>query len=133
MRALLVVVAEVLAEDRFKVAPPEYQGPVEALRAYGPHKTLRVGVRSRRPDGGLDHLDGFRSEDLVEAGGELCVVVPDKELHRAACLCQAAGQVPGDLGDEAVVRVLGHAEEICPPGLVLDGEEHVQLLEEHGV
>ena len=82
MRALLVVVAEVLAEDRFKLAPPEHQGPVEALRAYGPHETFSVGVRSRRPHGGLDHLYGFRSEDVVEAGGELCIAVPGRYLTR---------------------------------------------------
>jgi hypothetical protein len=37
-------VEDVLAKDRFNVAPPEHQGPVQALGAYGPHKTLRVRV-----------------------------------------------------------------------------------------
>jgi hypothetical protein len=36
------------------------------------------------------------------------------------------------LGDEAVVRVLGDAQEMSPSGGVLDSKEHVQPLEEHG-
>src|ERR1019366_5786911 len=44
---LLVVVENVLAKDCFKVAAPEHQGPVQALSAYGPHKTLRMSIGAR--------------------------------------------------------------------------------------
>ena len=133
MGTLVVVVVDVGAKDLFKVAPPEHQGPIQALRPYGPHKTLRVGVGTRRPDRGLDDFGGLRRKDLVEAGRELRVPVPDEELHRPARLGQVADQVPGDLGDECVARVLGDTEKVYPPGPVLEGEEHIEPLEEHGV
>jgi hypothetical protein len=81
-------VAEVLPEDRFEVAPPEHQGPVEALNANGPHEPLCERVRARRADRRLDHLGTFRPEYLVETGGELRVPVPDEELDRATRLGQ---------------------------------------------
>ena len=107
MRPLLVVVAEVLPEDRSEVAPPEHQGPVEALGADGPHEPFGQRVRPRRADGSLDDFGTFRPEDLVETGGELRVPVPDEELDLMTGLGQVADQVTGDLGDKAVVRVVG--------------------------
>ena len=46
-RTLLVVVENVLTKDCFKVAAPEHQGPIQALSAYGPHKTHRVRIGAR--------------------------------------------------------------------------------------
>ena len=66
MRPLLVVVAEVLPQDGFEVAPPEHQGPVEAIDASGPHGPLGERVRPGRAHRGLDHFGTFRPEDLVE-------------------------------------------------------------------
>ena len=48
-------------------------------------------------------------------------------------LGQVADQVAGDLGDKAVARVFGDTEEVGPPGGVLDGEQDVEPLEQHGV
>ena len=45
MGPLLVVVADVFPQDRFEVAPPEHQGPVEALGADGPHEPFGEHVR----------------------------------------------------------------------------------------
>jgi hypothetical protein len=59
MGTLVVVVVDVGAKDLFKVAAPEHQGPVQALSAYGLHKTLRVRVGARRTDGSLDDFDGL--------------------------------------------------------------------------
>ena len=81
----------------------------------------------------LDHLGTFRPEDLVEAAGELRVPVPDEELHLMTGLGQVSYQVPGDLGDKAVVRVFGYPKEVSPPGGVLDGEQDVEPLEQHRV
>src|ERR1019366_4040324 len=131
MGTLVVVVVDVGAKDLFKVAPPEHQGPVQALGAYGPHKTLRVGVGGRRTDGSLDDFDGLGRKDLVEAGRELRVLVPDEELHRPARLGQVADQVPGSLSDEAAVWVLSGTKKLYPPGPVLGGKEHIEPLEEH--
>ena len=48
-------------------------------------------------------------------------------------LGQVADQVPGDLGDKGVAWVLGDPEEVGPPAGVLDGEQDVEALEDHGV
>ncbi len=60
---LLVVVKDVLAKDRFKVAPPEHEGPVEALGAYGPHKTFSVRVTAS----GVVPDSGHRSPNIIRA------------------------------------------------------------------
>ena len=67
MRPLLVVVAEVLPEDRFEVAPPEHQGPVEALNAGRPHEPFGQSVRPGRAHRSLDDFGTFRPEHLVES------------------------------------------------------------------
>ena len=46
-------------------------------------------------------------------------------------LGQVPDQVPGDLGDKAVVR--GDTEQVGAPAGVLDGEQDVEPLEHHGV
>ena len=48
-------------------------------------------------------------------------------------LGQVSDHVSGGLGDKGVARVFGDTEEVCPPAGVLDGEQHVQALEEHRV
>ena len=58
-----------------------------------------------------------------KAGGELRVPVPDEELDLMTGLGQVPDQVPGDLGDKAVVGVFGYPKEVSPPGGVLDGEQ----------
>ena len=76
MRSLLVVMADVLPQHRFEVAPPEHQRPVEALNASGPHEPLGERVRARRADRRLDDFGTFRPEYLVGTGGELRGPVP---------------------------------------------------------
>jgi hypothetical protein len=133
MRPLLVVVVEILPQDGFEVAGPEHQRPVEAFDASGPHEPLCERVRPGRAHRGLDHLGTFRPEDLVETGGELRVPVPDQELDSMTGLGQVPDQVPGDLGDKAVVWVFGYPKEVSPPAGVLDGEQDIEPLEQHGV
>ena len=115
------------------MATPEHEDPIEALGSRCPHKAFRDRVRPRRADGGLDDLGAFRLEDVVETGRELRVPVADKELHWTTCLGQVADQVPGDLGDKAVVWVFGDPEEVSPSGSVLDGEQDIEPLENHRV
>jgi hypothetical protein len=99
-------------------AAPEHQRPVEALDANGPYEPFGQSVRPGGAHGSLDHLGTFRPEDLVEAGRELRVPVPDQELHRPTGLGQVADQVPGSLSDEAVVWVLGDTEKVYPPAVL---------------
>ena len=132
MWAAGVVVGEVLTQDCFEVATPEHEHPVEALSPRCPHKAFREHVGPRRPDGGLDDLGPFRPKDFVETGGELRVPVTDEELRPTTRSGQVADQVAGDLRDKAVLGVLGYAQKVSPPGGVLNSEQDVQPLEEHG-
>jgi hypothetical protein len=79
MRPLRLVVGHVAAKHVLEVASAEDQQPVETLGADGTHEPLRVGVRLRRPNRRLDHLDPFAAEHLVEGGRELAVAVVDQE------------------------------------------------------
>jgi hypothetical protein len=54
-----------------------------------------------------DHLDTFGGEHLVEAGGELCVAVPDEELKGPTLLGEIACEVAGNLGDKEGGRMIG--------------------------
>src|SRR5664280_3543032 len=81
----------------------------------------------------LDHPDALGAEYLVEVGGELGVPVPDQELDRATALGEITDQVAGHLGDERTGRMVGDTEDVHLPGRKLDDEEHVELLEQHGV
>ena len=72
MRPLRVVVGHVAAKHVLEVASAEDQQPVETLGADGTHEPLRVGVRLRRPNRRLDHLDPFAAEHFVGGGRELC-------------------------------------------------------------
>ena len=79
VRAFLVVVRRVDAEDVFEVAAAEDQEPVEALGSDGADEALGVSVGLRRADRCVDHPDPFAAKDLAEGGGELAVAVVDQE------------------------------------------------------
>ena len=79
VRPMLVVMPDVVAEDCFEMVTAENERPVETLFSYGPYPALRDRVRAWRSHRCLDHLDAFRGEHLVEAGGELRVAVSDQE------------------------------------------------------
>ena len=133
VRTLLVVVPDVVAEDPFEVTLAQNEHPVEAFRPHRPHPALRVGVGPRGSDRCLDHPDALRAEHLVEAGGELGITVPDEELDRATAVGEITDQVAGHLSDERTGRMVGDPEDVHLPGRQLDHEEHVELLERHGV
>jgi hypothetical protein len=79
MRPLRVVVAGLGAEHVLEVAASEDEQPVEALGADGAHEPLREGVGLWRTDRGVDRLNAFAAEHLVEAVAELGVSVVDQE------------------------------------------------------
>jgi hypothetical protein len=81
VRAVPVVVAGVLAEDRSKVPFVVDEHPVGALGSGGPYPSFGVTVRARGPRRGLDYRHARTGEDLVEGGGELGVAVPDEKAE----------------------------------------------------
>jgi hypothetical protein len=127
VRPMLVVMADVVAKDGFEMTTAKNERPVEALFTYGPYPALRDRVRAWRPDGCLDHLDAFRGEHLVEAGGELRVAVSDQEPERPSVLGEIACEVAGNLGDEGAGRMIGDPEDVDYAALELDDEHHIEL------
>jgi hypothetical protein len=84
VRAMLVVVIDVLAEDQSQVPFAGYQHPVQALAAGTGDPPFGDSVRPRRLDRCFDdpHADG--GEYGVEGRGELGVPVADQELQAAS-------------------------------------------------
>jgi hypothetical protein len=76
---MLVVVPDVLVQNPVQVTTAENEDPVQALRPYRSHPAFRVGIGSRRTNGGFDDPDALGGEHLVEAGRELGIPVPDQE------------------------------------------------------
>src|ERR1019366_10520027 len=80
------------------MTPTEDEEPFEALPAHTADETLGDRVRSRRPSGRLEDPGALGTEDLVEAGRELRVPVPDQELDCSGALGEVPAQVAGLLG-----------------------------------
>jgi hypothetical protein len=95
------------------------------------HRSAKAGPR--RSDWRLDHPDSLGAEYLVETCGELGVPVSDEEPDGAPLVKQIADQVASCLSDERTGRMASHAEDVHFPGRQLDDEDHVELLERHGV
>jgi hypothetical protein len=79
VRPVSVIVPRVLGERLPQMLLAEDQHVVQALAVQCSHESLRVGVRSRRPDRCLDHPRAVADEDAVERGGELAVPVANEE------------------------------------------------------
>jgi len=116
-----------------EVALAEDQHPIGELGASGEYEPLRVGVRPRTAGRDLEDLDAGVGEDGVERSGELAGSVPDEELERLRAFTEVEEEVTGLLGGPRPVRVGGDAEDVHVPGLDLQGEEHVDPAEGHGV
>jgi hypothetical protein len=71
MRPMPVVVRDIVAQHVFGLAAADYQKPIEALAADAADEALGVGVRPWRSDRRAQDLEPFRTEDLIEAVGEL--------------------------------------------------------------
>jgi hypothetical protein len=103
VRAVLVVVLHVDAQDPIQVALPDDQQPVQALDTNCPDPAFCVGVRVRRLHRRQQHLGAFGAEHVVEAAAELRVAVAQQEAHAASLLLQCEQQVAGLLGDPPCV------------------------------
>jgi hypothetical protein len=70
-----------------------------------------------------------RTEDLIEADGELGVAVPEQELGLEGTVLKPPGQVPSLLGHPLAGRTGGDAGEMDLAAGDLDEEEDVETLE----
>jgi hypothetical protein len=73
VRAVGVVVREVLPQDCREVARSGDEEVVEAFAAQGADPALGDRVRSRCPHRSTDRADAGAGDDRVEGGGELAV------------------------------------------------------------
>ena len=66
MGPVLVVVGHVLGEDLLKMSTPEDQHPVETLATNGADEPFSERIGPWGPDRGVDDVDAFGLEGLVE-------------------------------------------------------------------
>jgi hypothetical protein len=129
VRAMLVVMSDVVAKDCFEMMTAKNERPVETLFPYGPYPPFCDRVRARRSDGRPDHLYAFGGEHLVEAGGELRVAISDQEPERPSVLGEISCEVAGDLGDKRAGRMSANTEDVDYATLELNHEKHIELVE----
>lgn len=77
MRPGVVVVLDVLMDHGFEISTTEDHHPVQTFTPDGPDEALSEGVGSRCPDRRTEDPNALGAEDLVEAGRELGVAIPD--------------------------------------------------------
>src|SRR6266516_210264 len=130
VRAVPVVVAGVLAEDRSQVPLAVDNHPVGALGSGAAYPPFGVTVGSWRPRRGLGYIHALASEDLIEGASELGAAVPDEEAEGADPVVEVHEQVGGLLGGPGAGRVGGPARDVHAPGHDLHDEQDVQTLEE---
>jgi hypothetical protein len=128
-----VVVLDIDPKDLLEVATPDDQQPVQALGAHRPDPALRVGVRVRRLHRRQQHLGALGAEHVVEAAGELRVVVAQHEAQPPSSFAECHQQVAGLLGNPSAVRVGGHPSQVDSPSVQLDEVQHVQPPQRDGV
>ena len=90
VRAVRVVVLDVLPQDCGEVALSGDQEVVEAFAPQGADEAFRDRVRPRCSYRGADDADGGAGEDRVEGGGELAVSVADQESEPVGVVAKAS-------------------------------------------
>ena len=95
VRAMNVIVLDVLTQDQPQVPLAGDQHLVQALAPGTGNPPLRDRVRPRRLDRGLDDPHAGRGEDRIEGRGELGIAVPEQELDAASVILEGHQQVTG--------------------------------------
>jgi hypothetical protein len=95
VRAVGVVVLDVLAQHCREVAGSGDQEMVEAFPAQSADEAFGDRVGSRRADRCPEHLGVYGGEDGVERGSGLGVAIQPRRIGRAAPARSARGRVPG--------------------------------------
>jgi hypothetical protein len=123
---MVVEVGLVLAEDRCGVALVDDEDLVEEFAADAADEPLGGRVRAGRSNRCFDHLNPCGSEDGVEHGGELGVVVWDEVPEVLAGVVEVRGEIARLLGEPGAGGVGGDAEDVDLVGGVFDDEERVE-------
>jgi hypothetical protein len=119
VRAVPVVVLDVLAQQLFEVSLIPDEGPVAELATHGADPAFRERVGDRRIRRGADDRGALAGEDCVERARELRGTVMDQESDPAVC---RHGEVSRGLGRPSAVRVRCDAGEMHAAGVEFDEE-----------
>ncbi len=105
--SVLVVVVDVVDDDPLELPAVPHEGAVQELAAQGPDPAFGERVRNRRTAWGLEDLDVFGTEHLVERGGELAAAISNQRLATFERLAVAEEQVSCCLGGPLAGGVRG--------------------------
>lgn len=135
----MVVVRDVVDDEALELSSVPDDGAghpsglLEELAADRTDPALSERVRDGSPDGGLEDLEPFAPEDLVERVDELAAAISDERL----CACEFVGvcdeQVPCGLGGPCSGGVRGDAGEEDLAGVHLDREQNVVMPQDRGI
>ena len=133
MRPVAVVVLDVLTDDGFEVTSADDEHAIDALPADGANKAFGKCMGTRSSDRSTNGPNILGAEDLVEAGCELGVAIPDQELDPSRALGQFEAQVPGLLDYPVASRIRRHSRHEDLSGVEFDEEEHVEAPQQYRV
>ena len=126
MRALLVVMPDILFENLLEVALTEYKDVIQTLSSYGAHEAFGDGVGFWRAYRGADDAHSLRAKHLVERSRVLGVAVMDHELDLSQSIFY--GQVASLLGDPGRIGMAADPGQVRLAGQELDEEKDVDRL-----
>lgn len=126
MRALLVVMPDILFENLLEVALTEYKDVIQTLSSYGAHEAFGDGVGFRRAYRGVDDAHSLRAKHLVERSRVLGVAVMDHELDLSQSIFYS--QVASLLGDPGRIGMGADPGQVHLAGQELDEEKDVDRL-----
>jgi len=114
VRAMNVIVLDVLTQDQPQVPFTGDQHPVQALAPGAGNPAFRDRVRPRCLDWRLDDPDPGCREHGAERRGELGVPVPDEELEAVRMVFEVHQQVSGLLGHPLRTARIASSLGRCP-------------------
>ena len=125
MRALVVVVRTVFAQDCLQVTLGNDQHPVQAFAPSTPHPALGVGVRPRCHQRSQDHSGTFALEDGIKASGELSISVVNHDPNVDTFVAQLPAQVASLLSHPGRIRFGSTGRSHHATGRQVHEEEHI--------
>ncbi len=112
-----VVVGGVVDDEPFELVTVPDDGAVEEFAADRSDPAFGVGVGDGRSDGGVQDLEAFSAEDLVEGVDELAAPVSDQRSGAGELISVVEEQVAGGLGQAPVGLAVTAARNTCRVGM----------------
>src|SRR5207245_4935324 len=123
MRALVVVVHAVLAQDRLQMALVEDQHAIQRLAPATAYPSLGDRVRQKRHQRSQNHSGALRLEHLISLGCELLVRIVDQVTKLDALVFEPPAELPSLLSHPRLGWFGRKARRQDPPSRQVDEEE----------